>query len=191
MGFNEVLEKVKEKSIELGVYPLGIEEAQILYAIIFIYSIFKNCIKIVNIGTNCGYSILWMAKAIRDSGTDECSVIIGIEKDSQKVKIVREFIELTRFSYFTKVFESDVYELLNTMVDLIDIVLIDICTIRDLQCIKTIYQKLKPGGLLITYNIFKLPKNYVDKLFKEIHNSRKWVTTIIATKSGLSISIKK
>jgi len=186
--FSEVIEIAKNKSLEHDIYTIDVNEAYIVYTVLYLYTILhRNCIRVIEINSGCGYFTLWIAKAIKDSRADECSSLISIESNKTRTNITKELIKALEFSYFAKVLEGNPKEILELIPEPIDVVLIN--NSKYVEYLRVIYYKLRNRGLLIARNILDKELNSLE-FIKEISDSNKWLTTIIRTKHGLSISIK-
>jgi len=188
--FSEVIEIAENKSLELGIHTIDINEAYIVYTVLYLYTMLhRNCIRVIEINSGCGYFTLWIAKAMKDSRADECSSLISIESNRTKVNIAKELIRVLEFSYFVKVLEGNPKEILELIPEPIDVVFINNSESKHIDYLKVIYYKLRNRGLLIAHNVLN-KQPYLLKFIKEINDPNKWFTTIIKTKYGISISIK-
>jgi len=79
----------------------------------FLYLIakIKNAKRILEIGTFCGYSTIWLAKAVPDDG-----IVISLEYVDKHAGIARKNIESSSLSSKVRIIQGDATELLHTLI---------------------------------------------------------------------------
>jgi len=89
--------KIREESYYCGAFPIDFNDALILYTLAYILNSMLGCINIVEVGTGCGYSTSWLAKALKDSLA--CGKIISfeIDMDLQHLEIFFKLSQLMKF----------------------------------------------------------------------------------------------
>ena len=190
--FNKVIEIARAKSLELGIRSIDVDEAHLIYTILYLYTILhRTCIRVIEISSGCGYFTLWIAKAIVDSGADECSSVVSIESDDVKASITKELVKTSGFSYFVRILKGNIKEILKLIPGPIDVLFINNPGFKYLEYLEIVHYKLRNRGLVIAHNVLDIEPSLVMDFMREISNAHKWFTTIIRTKHGLAISIKR
>ena len=81
--------------------------------------------RVVEAGTSCGVSTLYLAAAVRDSQVEN-GVVIGTEHEPAKVEIARQNFEAAGLSEFIDLREGDLRQTLQDVSGPIDFMLVDI-----------------------------------------------------------------
>lgn len=71
----------------------------------------KNAKRILELGTFCGYSTIWLAKAVADDG-----VVVSVEYETAYAELARENADYAGFSGKTKILNGDAAVLLQKMI---------------------------------------------------------------------------
>lgn len=195
---DKLLKSIREDLIEDN-KPINInpEEGKLLQLLIKM-----NRIKtIVEIGTLYGYSTIWMARALSDSGK-----IYTIEKDEDSHKIAK--YNFIKAGVENKVEAINHYALkaLNDLNDTYDMVFIDAQKNEYLQYVQWAEQHIKKSGLIVLDNTFLSGAVYMDKLPENVKestklqmmevnnylaNEEKFYTAMLPTNEGFTIVVKR
>jgi len=179
------------KSINIAAY-----EGKILQILITLGSIKK----IVEIGTHYGYSSLWMAEALPKDGR-----LITIEKDEARAEKARLFFEKSAFRNKIELLQGKASEILPSLEEEgpFDMVFIDADKKSYPNYLEWAYENLRVGGLVVADNTLlfgsvydeeeKIRQDLLDRVKKfnqMLADSSKFLSVIIPTEEGLTISVK-
>ena len=156
--------------------------------------------KILEIGTAVGYSAICFSEYLQENGK-----IDTIERDTERVKEVRENIKKAEVEEKINIYEGDAVEILPTLNDEYDVVFIDAAKGKYPFFLNQALRMIKPGGVIFADNI--LYKGYVmsdynkhkqrtavrnlREYIAEITNNEKLETEILEVGDGLAISKTK
>jgi predicted O-methyltransferase YrrM len=145
-----------------------------------------NAKRIVEFGTSFGVSTIYLAAAVRDNGGGK---VIGSELEPTKVKAARQNIAAAGLESFVDVREGDATKTLLDVEAPIDLVLLDGWKDLYIPLVKMLTPKLRKGSVVFADNIHTFKKTlrpYVTHM-RDPHNG--FVTTTLATGSGLEYSV--
>ena len=155
---------------------------------------------VLEIGTLTGYSSFWIASSIPHHGK-----VITIEKNKHYCNIARSNLAKTPFIDKIQIINSNAINYLSylTLDYKFDAVFIDAKKEEYPSYLKLVYPLIKIGGLIIADNTFlfgSIYKNYKHQYKKQwqamrvfnqiISDQKKYISSILTTQEGLSISIK-
>lgn len=147
-----------------------------------------NAKKVLEIGTFHGYSSLWMAMGLEQTG----GKLVTIEIDPARVKVAQS--NLTKAGVIDRVecLEGDAHQVAKGVAGPLDMVLIDADKDKTDDYFNTVFPKLNPGGVILLNHIveFKdLMQNYLDIVQKH----PQLISTLVSTtmKDGFSLSFRK
>jgi predicted O-methyltransferase YrrM len=145
-----------------------------------------NAKRIVEFGTSFGVSTIYLAAAVRANGGGK---VIGTELEPTKVKAARQNITAAGLESFVDVREGDATKTLLDVEAPIDLVLLDGWKDLYIPLLKMLTPKLRKGSVVFADNIHTFRKTlrpYVTHM-RDPHNG--FVTTTLATGSGLEYSV--
>lgn len=187
------LEKIKKKALEDKV-PIIMDDTLEVVAKI-LTEIKPN--KILEIGTAVGYSAICFSEYLQENGK-----IDTIERDTERVKEVRENIKKAEVEDKINIYEGDAVEILPTLNDEYDVVFIDAAKGKYPFFLNQALRMIRQGGVIIADNV--LYKGYVmsdynkhkqrtavrnlREYIAEITNNDKLETKILEVGDGLAIS---
>ena len=155
--------------------------------------------KVFELGSGYGYSTAWFARAVKENGGGTVFHVVWDDKLSQKAH--HHLAELG----YGNLIQYRVAEAVKTLRETegpFDVIFNDIEKQGYPDALPVIYNKLRPGGILITDNllfhgtIFE-PENHapategIREYTRLITNDNRWVTSIVPLRDGLMISYKK
>ncbi len=114
----------------------------------------------VEIGTSTGYSALWFALALRNTG----GKLTTFEIDPERAAAARANFQAAGVSDIITVIEGDAHETIKTLTGPLDIVFIDADKAGYRDYLEKLLPLLRPGGLILAHNIRDGSQNpeYVD-----------------------------
>src|ERR1051326_104000 len=110
---------------------------------------------VLEVGSSFGYSTVWLAEAVRESG----GVVTSLEIHPEKQNHARDSIERAGLRGFVDFKLGDARESLRTMKQTVDFVLLDLWNDLYIPCFDLFYPKLNPGALIVADNMI-FPESY-------------------------------
>jgi predicted O-methyltransferase YrrM len=104
---------------------------------------------VLEVGSSYGYSTVWLAEAVRETG----GTVISLEIHPEKQKHARDAIEKAGLHGFVDFKLGDARESLQKLTQAIDFVLLDLWNELYIPCFDLFYLKLKPGALIVADNM--------------------------------------
>jgi predicted O-methyltransferase YrrM len=148
----------------------------------------SNSKNILESGTSCGYSGVWLAEAATKTG----GRVKTLEMDPEKVKTARTLFDEFNYSEVVTVIEGDAFESMKKLDEVFDFIFIDgggdYLEMYDLIDSKL----LKIGGLLTFDNALfpSKPDNKVQGVIDKMGESGKYQTVVIDDGNGLLVALK-
>ena len=100
---------------------------------------------VLEVGSSFGYSTVWLAEAVRESG----GVVTSLEIHPEKQKHARASVEKAGLDGFVDFKLGDARESLRTLPRTFDFVLLDLWNDLYIPCFDLFYPKLSPGALIV------------------------------------------
>jgi predicted O-methyltransferase YrrM len=146
--------------------------------------------RIVEAGTSCGVSTLYLAAAVRDNvravGGD--GVVIGTEYEPSKACAARAHFEQAGLSRFIDLREGDLRETLRQIDGPVDFMLVDIWIAMARPALELVTPSLKPGAIVVCDNTERYRSDYADYFtFLETNGFR---TMTLPFDGGLELSVR-
>jgi predicted O-methyltransferase YrrM len=145
--------------------------------------------RILEVGSGLGYSALWFAY-----GAGPGSLIESVERDPTHAAIAREHFTAAGLSDRVKIFEGIGAEVLPTLNESYDVAYFDTDPAEALLDLEQFQRLLKPGGLLISANLFlgqyapDLPGLEKTAEYRErILDDALWLTTFLPDGTAMSV----
>jgi len=192
-NFINFLKDLRQKSLEMEIPALPESSAKFLSMITYIYP--QKNIKIVELGSGIGYSMLWMLYGILNSGKK--AGIYGVEREEKNIKKGIEILEqagkilnLNLKEYIT-FYKADSRNLKGSEFgDNIDILFLDINKRGYLPSFLKFKPYMKKNGIVIAHNVFSHKEELSDFL-KEINKEEYFTTYLETDPQGISITFLK
>ena len=147
--------------------------------------------RIVEVGGGLGYSALWFAY-----GAGAGSKIESIEKDPDHANIARAHFKAAGLNQRIAILPGKAATILPTLEGDYDLAYFDTDPAESLVALNHFARLLKPGGLVISANLFlgqyapDLPGLEKTAEYRgRISNGKKWLTTFLPDGTGISIKI--
>ncbi|MCL2545832.1 MAG: O-methyltransferase [Oscillospiraceae bacterium] len=146
------LKQAFERSRELNLPDMEISPAQGKF--LYLLARIKNAKRILEIGTFCGYSTIWLAKAVADGG-----IVISLECDESYANIAKKNIDSAGLSNQATVLTGDAINLLNQMIaakeEYFDMIFIDADKPNYPQYLELSLQLAKNGTIICGDNVIR------------------------------------
>jgi predicted O-methyltransferase YrrM len=151
--------------------------------------------RVLEVGTNLGYSGLWMASALRADGQ-----LDTLELDPGVAKRAREHFAAAGVGARAKVHEGAALELLPKLRGPFDLVFLDAVKAEYPRYLDHALRLVRPGGVVAADNLFWRGEAWDDKARDEdtegvreytrrVFSDPRLVTTIVPSEDGLGVSI--
>jgi len=189
-SFEALAKEVYVKALVKDAYPVSPSAGRLFYIITYLIAKSKGRVNVVEVGTGYGYSTLWFAKAIADSG---CSGhVYTFEISEKRAKVAMNFIRRAGLSEYVKVVVGDVRDYISKLgIDEVDILFIDARIDEYLDYLNAIRPYLRDGSLIIAHNVIA-PKPHELSDYLKIVLEGSWVTVITQVDyGGLGITLFK
>jgi predicted O-methyltransferase YrrM len=181
---------------------IGAEEGKLLQMLIKLH----NVRTIVEIGTLAGYSAIWMARALPESGH-----LHTINKDPDHIRLAQRFFAASDVKNRITMLEGDAHEMLKTLTSPaeagFDMVFIDAEKTGYNDYLDWAEKNIRKGGLIVADNTLLFGDAAKDtapeggtttpaawrsmRRFNErMANPQRYFTTLIPTQEGLTVAIK-
>jgi caffeoyl-CoA O-methyltransferase len=195
-GFEWIRERIQATDWPIHIGP---EEGRLFQMLMHL----GKCKRVLEIGTHAGYSTMWLAHALPEDGT-----IHTVEREKNRIKMARE-----TFSYFPDyqskiiLLEGSALDVLKTLDHLqFDFIFVDADKLNYLKYFEWADKHLVSGGVFVADNTFLSGAVYekettqrvspsainaVQELNRTLGGSPHYITTMLPTKEGLTIGIKR
>ncbi|MBU0719475.1 MAG: class I SAM-dependent methyltransferase [Planctomycetes bacterium] len=140
----------------------------------------------VEIGTNYGYSGLWTAAALAETG----GKMISIDHDPEKTKAAMATFEEAGLSAYVELRTGTAAEVLPSIDGPIDFVLSDADKDNCIQYVELTADKLRPGGVVLTDNAHTHAEELAGFL-AWIRHRADFYTTTVSVGNGMELSVKR
>lgn len=176
----EDMETLRRRRNDL--YNLPREAAHFLHILVMAAGV-KNALEV---GTSNGYSGVWLAWALRETGGH----LTTIEASPQKVAMAQEnFARAGRADIVTIVL-GDAGKILAKLPGPYDLILFDADKSPQLGYLQTIFPKLAPGAVIVSDNIETHPRELADYL-RFVRNHPDLDSIAVPLGNGLEVSYKR
>ena len=155
--------------------------------------------RVFELGSGYGYSTAWFARAVKENGGGKVYHVVWDEELSQRA---RKHLGALGFDGMIEYHVAEAVQTLRETEGPFDLIFNDIDKQAYPESLPVIYDKLRPGGLLIVDNLLwhgKVfdPSNHeasteaIHVFTREITASPAWITSLVPIRDGLMIAYKK
>lgn len=142
---------------------------------------------ILEIGTSNGYSALWIADALKESGNN--GHLTTIEFYEKRQSIARENIEKCGLSDYVTFKQGRALEILGELDFVPDMVFIDANKSEYIQYFDLLKDKLQKGSIILADNVTSHASKVADFL-EEIKNDTRYQSQVLDLPAGLLMALK-
>lgn len=188
---DEIVAEMETRAEDTGMPVVGSSVGRFLMLI----ALMSKSKKVFEMGSGFGYSAYWFAK-----GTGSRGSIICTDFSEENKNLALGYLERSSAEARIEFITGNSIEIIKSMTQSFDIIFNDVDKEYYPEVIEPAYSKLNPGGILITDNALwygrvteddGLPSTSGVKRYNELlSEDRRFVTTIIPIRDGVSISIK-
>ncbi len=174
-------ERMQNLPVEERILALNPDAAKLLY----INGLSANAKNIVEVGTNRGYSTLWLALIARKTG----GKVITCEINPAKATEARTYFEKAGVSGYIEILVGDARETLRNLTEPVDLFFIDAVKGQYETYFDVMYKQLHIGSLVIADNAISHGDALLDYImYVQNHPNLESITVPIG--SGLEITVK-
>ena len=138
--------------------------------------------QVVEVGTSTGYSALWMAMALRNTG----GRLTTFEIDPGRAAQARQHFQQAGVDDIVTVVEGNAHETLTRINGPVDLVFLDAEKEGYVAYLERLLPLVRPGGLVLAHNTGMVP-DYI----RAVRENSALDTVLYTEGAGLSISVKK
>lgn len=142
---------------------------------------------VLEIGTSNGYSALWIADALKESGLG--GHLSTIEFYEKRQSIARENIEKCGLSEYVTFLQGSAREILKDLDFVPDMVFIDACKPEYIEYFNLLKDKLPKGAIILADNVVSHAAKVADFL-EEIKNDTRYQSEVLDLPAGLLMAYK-
>jgi caffeoyl-CoA O-methyltransferase len=155
--------------------------------------------QVFELGSGYGYSTAWFAKAVKENGGGSVYHVVWDEKLSEKA---HQHLGSMGFNGLIKYRVAEAVKTLRETEGPFDLIFNDIDKQGYPAALPVIYNKLRPGGILLTDNLLYHgtifdPENHnpstdgIREYTRQITSDARWSSSIVPLRDGLMISYKR
>jgi caffeoyl-CoA O-methyltransferase len=190
---DEVLTEIETQATQRKIPIVGPAVGRILYQL----ALMINAKTVFELGSAIGYSTIWWARAVGESGR-----VIYTDGDRKKADEARGYFERAGVAKQIAIKTGDALELISEEKQQFDIVFNDIDKEDYPRVLKLALPRLRKGGLFVTDNVLwsgkvaqEDPTEASTKAILEfnrmLYASKDLFTTILPIRDGVAVAIKK
>jgi predicted O-methyltransferase YrrM len=143
--------------------------------------------RVLEIGTSNGYSGLWIARGLRNTGGE----LITIEYNQKRGNEAKDNFKKTGFDDIITLHLDDAFKVIPTLEGQFDIIFCDAGKSDYKEFFELTFPKLKPGCLFLGHNAVRMAQGMEDFL-ETVQNHPQLITNIVQIGGdGFSVSYKK
>src|SRR5579864_1852284 len=187
-----VLAEMEEYATEHNVPIVGPAVARILQQL----AMTINAKNIFELGSAIGYSTVWWARAVGESGHVDYT-----DGDPKNAERARRYFERAGVSRQIRIHTGDALEVLSEQREQYDAIFNDVDKEDYPRVLRMVPPKLRKGGLFITDNVLwsgrvaeKNPKDARTKAIlefnRELYASKEFFTNILPIRDGVAVALK-
>lgn len=186
----QINEIIKQDEVMNGIQPyVGIEVGKLLGLLIRS----NSAKRVLEFGTCLGYSTVWIAQALKETG----GRLTSVEYREDLYEITKRNIELAGLSEVVELILGDASEVINTFEGPFDIILQDSDKSLYSPMLEKCISLTRKNGLIIADDVLFKPMGISEKFSEPVHEYLKKVfsdkrlyNTILPIGDGLAISMK-
>lgn len=187
---SQITEIIKQHEEINGIHPsIGMETGKLLGLLIRS----TNSKRVLEFGTCLGYSTVWIAQALKETG----GRLISVEYRKDLYEITKRNIELAGLSEVVELILGDASEVINTVEGPFDIILQDSDKSLYSPMLEKCIRLTRKNGLIIADDaLFKpmgIPEKFSDPVHeyvKKIFADKRLYSTMLPIGDGVAISMK-
>ena len=184
----KLMREIYLEALREEVYPVSFSCGRFLYLITRALAEARP-IRAVEVGTGLGFSTLWMALGLADSGHK--GILYTIELQERKAKKAEENLAKLGLSSYARVLIGDALSILPGLDGPFHLAFIDGHKNQYRYYLELLKPKMPEGSLLMAHNVIGPAPHEVADFLAEVLGAGDWLTLILPLDpAGLSISMR-
>jgi predicted O-methyltransferase YrrM len=187
--FNAMNAQIRNTLDELERFMAGTDDALALprEAASFVHALIlaRGAQHVVEIGTSYGYSGIWIAAALAETG----GCLISVDRDVGKTEAARENFASAGLTEIVQLRHGEAVEVLSSLAGPIDFVLNDADKENCVRYIEMLAPKLVPGAVVLTDNTITHAAE-LSVYLRWIREHRDFYSTPVSIGNGMELSVK-
>jgi len=189
---DEVLVEMEQYATEHNIPIVGPAVARVLQQL----ALMINARTVFELGSAIGYSTVWWAQAVGDSGR-----VIYTDSDSKNVERASGYFARAGVTKRVELHTGDALEVLSEQKQEFDIIFNDVDKEDYPRVLRLVAPRLRKGGLFVTDNVLwsgrvaeKNPDARTKAILefnRKLYDSKDFYTTILPIRDGLAVAWKK
>ena len=142
----------------------------------------------VEFGTSFGVSSIYLAAAIRDSGSG--GTLIGTEIEPSKVAAARRNLAQAGLAAHAQVREGDARQTLRELDEPVDLLLLDGWPALAQDVLRLVEPRLAPDALVVVDNVAQFPGDLAP-VVHQLSDTTRWQTSRVPLRGGTLVSVRR
>jgi predicted O-methyltransferase YrrM len=179
----KVLAGMEEKRSETGL-SVPREDGQLLQ----LMAQLLQARRVLELGTFIGYSAIWLAMALEETG----GKLVTIEISADRVTQARENVAQAGLGSRVEVLEGDAHVVAKRVEGPLDLVFMDAEKGNEVDYFNTVFPKLRPGGVILLHNAIRY-RNQMKPYLELVAGHPEILHVVVSTtlEDGFSLSLKR
>ncbi len=153
--------------------------------LLMILAVASRARSILEVGTSNGYSTIWLALAARQ--TD--GRVLTVESEKRKIGLARENFRKAGLEDIVELREGNALEVLPKVPGPFDFVFIDAAKAEYIRYFHLVYDKVRPGGLIVADNAINVKQPMQDYL-RAVRHHPGLESVLVPMGGGEEVSVK-
>lgn len=184
--WDEIMREALNNSLRLNIPSIRIEDAYIIYSVAYLTALKFGRLVAVDAGAGVGFSTIWIAKALYESGVK--GKICAIEREALRFRRLEDLVNKYYLNNLIIPINGDALEYIGEIKEELNLVFIDIDKEHYFDFFSKVKDRVIHGGVILAHNV-KHHHGTVDAFLNEA-SKKNWKTIIVPTEEGISISTK-
>jgi caffeoyl-CoA O-methyltransferase len=190
---DEVLAEMEDYAAQHKVPIVGPAVARVLQQL----AIMINARTVFELGSAIGYSTIWWAQAVGESGK-----VIYTDGDKKNAERARGYFDRAKVSKRIQIHTGDALEFLSEQKTEFDIIFNDVDKEDYPRVLRLVAPRLRKGGLFITDNVLwsgrvaeanpaEATTKAIVEFNRKLYDAKEFYTTILPLRDGIAVAVKK
>jgi len=188
-----VLQEMEEQARQRNIPIVGPAVARVLYQ----YARLINARKVFEMGSAIGYSTIWWARAVGESGE-----VFYTDGDRANANEARDYFQRAAVAGNIRIQVGDALELLSEQKQEFDVIFNDVDKEDYPRVLHLVTSRLRKGGLFITDNVLwsgrvtqakpeQESTRAIQEFNKRLYAMQEFFTTVLPIRDGLAVAVKR
>lgn len=182
----EKLRRLASLSMEEGIPIIGEQTGMMLRLLAMILSWGDSKANVIESGTGLGYSTMWLASGLHDSGSS--GKVYTVDHDEGRLNKARNEFRSTPYSDYVEFILGDEVEVFRGIRGKFRLVFLDGAKQDYLPCLNAVIGKMERPAIVAAHNVFSHKSELYDYIM-HVKSKKGWDTLLLATDpAGLGIT---